>query len=99
MRINESPALTSVFPINATLEEKIEFIEEQIDELKQQKICYDKMIRERVKFIKKIKLNKSMVENRRGLMDALIGPRGLGRHKSRPKKKKKKAKKRRKRSN
>lgn len=59
MKINESPALTSVLPSGATIQDRIDLLEEQNDELKQQKICYDGMIRVREKTIKELeKLKK-----------------------------------------
>lgn len=79
MEIIESPALTRVFPINATDDELVEYIDEQIDELKQQQICYDGMIRQRIKAKKEIeKLKKQKNSSvQRSLMEGLLGrPRG-----------------------
>lgn len=53
------PAMTSVFPINATKIKQIKFLKRQIAELEAQKKCYDKMIRDRKKAIKKIKNDNS----------------------------------------
>jgi len=54
MRIKESPALTRIFPTHGTTKQKINLLKEQISELKQQKKCYDGMIRQRKKEIKRI---------------------------------------------
>jgi len=54
MKINESPALTRIYPTHGTTRQKINLLKEQISELKQQKKCYDKMILERKKEIKRI---------------------------------------------
>ncbi|NIQ14805.1 MAG: hypothetical protein GTO02_10520 [Candidatus Dadabacteria bacterium] len=49
------PTLTDVLPLNATPHQKIEYYKKQIKELQQQKKCYDGMIKERQKIIKKIR--------------------------------------------
>lgn len=48
----QEPAITSIMPVNATSKEKIQFLKRQIAELKQQKKCYDRMIKLREKAIK-----------------------------------------------
>jgi len=75
MKINESPALTRVLKVNATSEEQIEFLNEQISELKQQKICYDGMIRLRQKAIKQIEKNTTIQNfmTKKALMRGLLG--------------------------
>lgn len=64
MEIKESPALTKVPPSDSirfsSIQLTIDFLKEQISELKQQKKCYDKMIREREKTIKQLKKRKIM---------------------------------------
>lgn len=54
MKIQESPALTRIYPVHGTTKQKINLLKEQISELKQQKKCYDKMILDREKEIKRI---------------------------------------------
>ncbi len=49
------PAMTTVFPVNGTLKQKIKYLKTQIKELQEQKKCYDKMITDRRKAI--IQLN------------------------------------------
>jgi cell division protein FtsB len=49
------PAMTSVFPVNGTLKQKISFLNRQIKELQEQKKCYDKMITERKRAIKNLR--------------------------------------------
>lgn len=104
MKIEESPALTRVLKVDATSEEKIEFLNEQIDELKQQKICYDGMIRLRLKAIKQIKKHETIQNfmTKKAIMKGLLGkglirPRGglERRFKSRKKNKSKKKTKKR----
>lgn len=56
------PAMTSVFPVNGTLSEKIKFLQRQVIELEQQKKCYDKMIRDRIKIIKKLEKHKGFLD-------------------------------------
>lgn len=53
MKIKESPALTRI-PLTSSREETIDLLREQISELKQQKKCYDKMILDRRKAIRKL---------------------------------------------
>ena len=48
------PAMTSVFPVDGTKSQKIKYLQRQIKELKQQKICYNKMIKQREKVIRKL---------------------------------------------
>jgi len=75
MKIDESPALTRVLKVGATSEEQVEFLNEQIDELKQQKICYDGMIRLRLKAIKQIK-KQDTIQNlmtKKAIMKGLLG--------------------------
>ena len=49
------PAMTSVFPVNGTLKQKIKYLQTQIKELQEQKKCYDKMITERKRAIKNLR--------------------------------------------
>lgn len=53
MKIKENPALTRI-PLTGSREETIDLLREQISELKQQKKCYDKMILDRRKAIRKL---------------------------------------------
>ena len=46
--------MTSVFPVDGTKSQKIKYLQRQIKELKQQKICYNKMIKQREKVIRKL---------------------------------------------
>ena len=71
------PAMTSVFPVNGTLREKIKFLQRQVFELEQQKKCYNKMISERNKLIKDLKKKKTMLD--------LVSK--LGKNKKRPRRK------------
>lgn len=91
MKIVESPALTNVLPPNATIQDRIDLLEEQNDELKQQKICYDGMIRVREKTIKELeKLKKAKTQSvQRTLIEGLLGPRPRGGLERRSKSKKK----------
>ena len=75
MKIVESPALTRVLKVGATSEEQVEFLNEQIDELKQQKICYDGMIRLRLKAIKQIRKHETIQNfmTKKALMRGLLG--------------------------
>lgn len=54
MKIQESPALTRIL-VTSSKKQVIELLKEQISELKQQKKCYDKMILDREKAIKKLR--------------------------------------------
>jgi len=56
------PAMTSVFPVNGTLAEKIQFLKRQVSELEQQKKCYDKMIRDRKKTIKQLQKHIGFID-------------------------------------
>lgn len=58
----KQPAMTSVFPVNGSLKQKIEFLKKQVMELEMQKKCYDKMIRERKKTIKQLEKHKAMID-------------------------------------
>jgi len=58
MKIQESPALTRV-PVLNSVKETIKLLEEQISELRQQKKCYDKMILDRRKAIKRLRQGKA----------------------------------------
>ncbi len=71
------PAMTSVFPVNGTLAEKIKFLQRQVFELEQQKKCYNKMINERNRLIKDLKKKKTMLD--------LVSK--LGKNKKRPRRK------------
>jgi len=83
LKIDESPALTRVMPIDSDPKEKIAFLKEQISELKQQIKCYNKMIGLRNKAIKSLGVQDAMVNlSKRKLMAGLIGgPRGPKRSK------------------
>ncbi len=107
MKIDESPALTRVLKVDATSEEQIEFLNEQISELKQQKICYDGMIRLRQKAIKQIQ-KQDTIQNfmtKKALMRGLLGTDSIikskkkrrGRFKTKTKKKQKKKSRRKRR--
>jgi len=56
------PAITSVFPIDGTLTEKIKFLQRQVFELEQQKKCYNKMIIERNRLVKDLQKKKAMMK-------------------------------------
>jgi len=56
------PAITSVFPIDGTLTEKIKFLQRQVFELEQQKKCYNKMINERNRLVKDLQKKKAMIK-------------------------------------
>jgi len=75
--MSKQPAMTSVFPVNGTLTQKIKFLNQQVFELEQQKKCYNKMISERNKLIKDLKKKQIMLK--------LI--RKFGKNKKRPRRK------------
>lgn len=64
MKIKESPALTRVL-VTSSKKQIINLLKEQISELKQQKKCYDKMIIDREKAIKK--LESMIFEDKRNI--------------------------------
>jgi len=75
LKIDESPALTRVMPIDASPKEKIDFLKEQVSELKQQIKCYNRMIGLRNKAIKSLGVQDAMINlSKRKLMAGLIGP-------------------------
>lgn len=51
----KEPAMTKVFPALGTRKEQIKTLEQQIQELSQQKKCYDRMISDRKRLIRKLK--------------------------------------------
>ena len=74
MKIDESPALTRVMPIDADPKEKIAFLKEQISELKQQIRCYNRMIGLRNKAIKSLGTQETLVNlSKRKLLKGLLG--------------------------
>jgi len=75
--MSKQPGMTSVFPVNGTLTQKIKFLNQQVFELEQQKKCYNKMISERNKLIKDLKKKQIMLK--------LI--RKFGKNKKRPRRK------------